>query len=81
MQGFNSLRTHNAVARLIKKHCIDILAIQETKIEELEDLHQILVDKFPGWRDSHNFDIISGGRMVVCCNPQRMDVQILQRTN
>lgn len=81
VRGLNSARTQTTVARLIKKHRIDILGIQETKIEELEDLHQILLNKVPGWRAAHNFDVILGGRMVVCWNPQKIDVQIVQRTD
>lgn len=81
MRGLNSARTQTTVARLVKKHRIDILGIQETKIEKLEDLHQIFLDKVPGWRAAHNFDVILRGRMVVCWNPQKIDVQIVQRTD
>lgn len=70
VQGFNGPHTQNAVVRLVKRHGIDVISILETKIEELEDLHHILVKKFGGWRATHNFDLIFGGRIVVCWNSQ-----------
>lgn len=79
MRGFNSPRTYEAVSRLLKKHNIDVIGVMETKIEELADLHQILINKFGGWRASHNFDLIEGGRIVVYLNPQTVNLQVLQR--
>lgn len=79
VRGFNGPRTQDAVVRFLKKHCIDIIGILETKIDELEDLHHILLTKFSGWRASHNFDLIEGGRIVICWNPQTVDVKILHR--
>lgn len=79
VQGFNGPHTQNAVVRLVKRHSIDVISILETKIEELEDLHHILVKKFGGWRATHNFDLISGGRIVVCWNSQVVNLQVVQR--
>lgn len=79
VREFNSPRTYKAVTRLLKKHNIDVIGVIETKIEELADLYQILITKFGGWHASHNFDFIEGGRIVVCLNPQTVNLQILQQ--
>lgn len=79
VRGFNGPSTQKAVLRLIRKHRIDVISILETKIEELEDLHHILLTKFGGWRAAHNFDLITGGRMVVCWNPQVVELHVEQR--
>lgn len=79
VRGLNGTRTQSAVVHLLKKHRIDVMGILETKIEELEDLHHILVTKFGGWRAAHNFDLIIGGRIVVIWNPHMVDLQVIQR--
>lgn len=61
-------KSHSAVARLIQKHRIDVISILERKVEELEDLHHILLTKFCGCMATQNFDIITGGRIVVYRN-------------
>lgn len=50
VRGFNSALTQAAVFGLLKKYSIDICGILETKIEELSDLHNILLTRFYGWR-------------------------------
>lgn len=75
--GFNSQRTQGPATLLVKKRSLDVIGILETKIEELADLHQIFVTKFGVWRALHNFDLIDGGRIVLCWKPQTVDVQVI----
>lgn len=81
VRGFNSPGTQDTVARLLKKHRIDVIGLLETKIEELAYLHQVLLIKFGGWRAMQNLDIISGGRIVVCWNPLVVDLHVVQLHN
>lgn len=81
VRGFNSPGTQDTVARLLKKHRIDVIGLLETKIEELAYLHQVLLIKFGGWRAMQNLDIISGGRIVVCWNPLVVDLHVVQLQN
>lgn len=65
VRGLNSPRTQEAVATFLKRHRLDVFCILETKIEDLANLHQILIERFGGWHATHNFECKSV--MVRCC--------------
>lgn len=64
-----------AVSGTLTRHNIDIFGILETKIKELCDLHDILQSRFQGWRATHNFLQVPGGRILVIWNPQTVELQ------
>lgn len=78
VRGLNSPPTQEAVATFLKRHRLDVFGILETKIEDLANLHQILIERFGGWHATHNFECTPGGRILVLWNPQVVHIQIFQ---
>lgn len=78
VRGLNIPRTQEAVATFLKRHRLDVFGILETKIEDLADLHQILIERFGGWHATYNFECSPRGRILVLWNPQVVHMQIVQ---
>lgn len=51
VRGLMGAHTHTqgVVVGLLKKHKIDVFGILETKMEELDELNQLMQQKFAGW--------------------------------
>lgn len=47
--GCTHTHTQGVVVGLLKKHKIDVFGILETKMEELDELNQLMQQKFAGW--------------------------------
>lgn len=77
VRGFSNHHTQIEVANLIKRQQLDVLGILETKLEELEDLHNIMEHQFAGWYGAHNFDHTPGGRIALLWNPRTVALQVL----
>ncbi|KAK4415266.1 hypothetical protein Salat_2633900 [Sesamum alatum] len=61
-------------AHLIKSNNLCLLGILETKLAA-SAIPRILHRSFPGWCQVNNFDLITGGRILVIWNPAIIDLQ------
>ncbi|KAK4438304.1 hypothetical protein Salat_0164700 [Sesamum alatum] len=74
VRGFNRPLKHNGVAHLIKNNNLCLLGILETKLAA-STIPRILHRSFPGWCQANNFDMITGGRILIIWNPAVIDLQ------
>ncbi|KAK4422076.1 hypothetical protein Salat_2158600 [Sesamum alatum] len=74
VRGFNRPLKHNGVAHLIKNNHLCLLGILETKLHA-SAVPRIIHRSFPGWCQTNNFDVNSGGRILVIWNPAVIDLQ------
>ncbi|KAK4415298.1 hypothetical protein Salat_2637100 [Sesamum alatum] len=74
VRGFNRPLKHNGVAHLIKSNNLCLLGILETKLAA-SAIPCILHRSFPGWCQVNNFDLITGGRILVIWNSAIIDLQ------
>ncbi|KAL0294793.1 UNVERIFIED_CONTAM: hypothetical protein Sangu_3210900 [Sesamum angustifolium] len=65
--------THNGVAHLIKNNRLCLLGILETKLAT-SAIARIINRTFPGWCQTNNFDVITGGRILIIWNPAIIDL-------
>lgn len=76
--GRNHPLKQNGVRHLIRSNHIDVLAILETKCnlgKVIKFIRNILV----GWDFFENFDLASGGRILVVWNPASVEVALIQK--
>ncbi|KAL0347780.1 UNVERIFIED_CONTAM: hypothetical protein Scaly_1794000 [Sesamum calycinum] len=73
VRGFNRPLKHNGVAHLIKNNQLCLLGILETKLAT-SAIARIINRTFPGWCQTNNFDVITGGRILIIWNPAIIDL-------
>ncbi|KAL0332772.1 UNVERIFIED_CONTAM: hypothetical protein Scaly_2178700 [Sesamum calycinum] len=73
VRGFNRPLKHNGVAHLIKNNRLCLLGILETKLAT-SAIARIINRTFPGWCQTNNFDVITGGRILIIWNPAVIDL-------
>lgn len=78
IRGLNLPLKQNGISHLICSNQLDSLAVLETKCSRGK-IQRFVNNKLSGWEFVDNFDMASGGRILVLWNPAKVELCLLHK--
>ena len=76
IRGLNDPLKQKEVRSFVESHDLDFACILETRVR-VSNKDRILNSLFLGWRPFHNYDHALLGRIWICGNPERVNIDII----